>query len=522
VKRLLVVAVSAVVGFLAVPAGPAAAHPLGNFSVNRYADLTLRPDRVDALFVADVAELPTLQEAPASCAEAAAAFHVAVDGARLDWTIASGSLGYAAGAGGLRTSRLECRLTAPAALDEHAAVAVENGFRADRIGWRELVASGDGVRLVDSPVPATGISDALRSYPDDLLASPPDVRSAVLTVEPGAGSAAPGAAAGSARASGTGFLAGAEQRLTDLAGGRALTPLVGLLAVLLALVLGAAHAALPGHGKTVMAAYLAGRRGRARDAVAVGATVTLTHTGGVLVLGLLLTTFAGVAGEAVLGWLGLASGALVVAVGVAALVPAVRRRRGPRSAYDVHNHAYVVRAAEGRAHGHSHGDGHDHDHGGGHDHSHGHDHPHGDHGHDHDDGHSHGGHDHAHDHGHGHPHGHPHGGHSHDHGPGRWGIAGLGIAGGLVPSPSALVVLLGAIALGRTAFGIVLVLAYGLGMAATLTAAGLLLIRLRDRYAARFAGRLADRWRRLAPSATGALVVVVGLGLAGRALATLA
>ena len=288
--------------------------------------------------------------------------------------------------------------------------------------------------------------------------------------------------------------------------------------------LGAAHAALPGHGKTVMAAYLAGRRGRARDAVAVGATVTLTHTGGVLVLGLLLTTFAGVAGEAVLGWLGLASGVLVVAVGAAALVSAIRRRRGRRSAYDVHDHAYVVRADEGHEprstatatptrtarttirtartttrtartttrtartatrtartrHGHAHAHGHDHGHG------------------------------------------HTHGGHSHDHGPGRWGIAGLGIAGGLVPSPSALVVLLGAIALGRTAFGIVLVLAYGLGMAATLTAAGLLLIRLRDRYAARFAGRLADRWRRLAPSATGALVVVVGLGLAGRALATLA
>ena len=477
-----------------------------------------------------MAELPTLQEAPASCAEAAAAFQVAVDGDRLEWTIASESFGYAAGAGGLKTSRLECRLTAPAALDERTSIAVENGFRADRIGWRELVASGDGVRLVDSPVPATGISDALRSYPDDLLASPPDVRSAVLTAEPGAGSAAPGAAAGSAKASGTGFLAGAEQRLTDLAGGRALTPLVGLLAVLLALVLGAAHAALPGHGKTVMAAYLAGRRGRARDAVAVGATVTLTHTGGVLVLGLLLTTFAGVAGEAVLGWLGLASGALVVAVGAAALVSAIRRRRGRRSAYDVHDHAYVVRADEG--HGHAHRDGHAHPHGphdhshgphdhtdGAHDHAHGahgHDHPHGAHGHDH----PHGAHDHAHGpHG---GHGHTHGGHSHDHGPGRWGIAGLGIAGGLVPSPSALVVLLGAIALGRTAFGIVLVLAYGLGMAATLTAAGLLLIRLRDRYAARFAGRLADRWRRLAPSATGALVVVVGLGLAGRALATLA
>jgi nickel/cobalt exporter len=110
--------------------------------------------------------------------------------------------------------------------------------------------------------------------------------------------------------------------------------------------------------------------------------------------------------------------------------------------------------------------------------------------------------------------------HDHDHGPGKWGIAGMGIAGGLVPGPSALIVLLGAIALGRTAFGILLAIAYGLGMAATLTAAGLLLIRLRDRLEGRF--RFAARWRAASPPATAALIVVVGLGLAGRALATIA
>ena len=96
--------------------------------------------------------------------------------------------------------------------------------------------------------------------------------------------------------------------------------------MLLALVLGAAHAALPGHGKTVMAAYIAGRRGRPRDALTVGAIVTLTHTGGVLVLGLLLTTTAGLAGEVVLGWLGVASGILVAAVGAAMLAGVLRRR----------------------------------------------------------------------------------------------------------------------------------------------------------------------------------------------------
>src|SRR5262244_3104003 len=150
------------------------------------------------------------------------------------------------------------------------------------------------------------------------------------------------------------WVAEADRTLERLVGGH-LTPLVGALAVLLALTLGAAHAALPGHGKTVMAAYIAGRRGRRRDALTVGAIVTLTHTGGVLVLGLLLTATAGLAAEVVLSWLGIASGVLVAAVGAAMLV-GVLRRRAP-------------------AHGH-HGHSHDHDHGHSHDHNHGHSHSH--------------------------------------------------------------------------------------------------------------------------------------------------
>jgi len=458
-----------VIGFATLPTGPAAAHPLGNFTVNRYAGLTLYPDRVDAVVVADVAELPTLQDPPASCAEATSALTVSLDGAGLSWTVSNSSFAFVDGAGGLKTSRLECRLSAPARLGRSAKVSVTNRFRDDRIGWRELVATGSGVRLVGSSLPTASLSDELRHYPNDLLASPPDVRSATFTAAPGTAAGATPVHASSASSGAsplgmTGPLAGAERWLEDAVGGRRLTPFVGLLAVLLALTLGAAHAALPGHGKTVMAAYLAGRRGRARDAVAVGATVTLTHTGGVLALGLLLTTVAGIAGEAVLGWLGFASGALVAAIGVGALVFA------PGQAND-HGHEH--------GHGHTHHDGHDHSHPPGHSHSHG-----------------------------------------HDHGPGKWGIAGLGIAGGLVPSPSALIILLGAIALGRTAFGILLVIAYGLGMAATLTAAGLLLIRLRDRLEGRF--RFAARWRAAAPPATAVLIVVVGLGLAGRALATIA
>jgi ABC-type nickel/cobalt efflux system permease component RcnA len=205
-----------------------------------------------------------------------------------------------------------------------------------------------------------------------------------------------------------------------------------------------------------MAAYIAGRRGRPRDSLTVGAIVTLTHTGGVLVLGLLLTATASLAGEVVLSWLGVASGVLVAGVGVAMLVGVLRRRA---SVYDHH-------------HGHSH--------------------------------------DHDHDHHHGHSHPHP------SRQARRLSLVGMGIAGGLVPSPSALIVLLGAVGLGRTVFGVLLVVAYGVGMAAMLTAAGLVLVRVRDRWTSRPRRTLA-RLAALAPTGTAALVLCVGLGLAGRA-----
>ncbi|MEV6478251.1 nickel transporter, partial [Streptomyces sp. NPDC051640] len=252
-----------------------------------------------------------------------------------------------------------------------------------------------------------------------------------------------------------------------------------------------------------------------RDAVTVGATVTLTHTAGVLVLGLALPVSTHLAGETVLMWLGAASGLLVTAIGLWLLLGAVRGR--PQ-----HNH-------------HHHGPGHSH---------------------------SHVDHQHGHGHGHGHHHDHDHGpvtpASAHDNAPAgelqatpavatlappdhehhpsagptapgkarrtsRSGLIGMGIAGGLVPSPSALVVLLGAVALGRTAFGVLLVIGYGLGMAATLTLAGLLLVRLRERIESHDRARtlrhnpLLRKLVRTGPVITSLLVVAVGLGLTLRA-----
>jgi len=474
-KRLLLVLLFALVAVLGF-GRPAGAHPLGNFSVNELASLDLYPSRADVAVTVDLAELPTLQEKPGavpgyaaqSCKAFADAFAVTVDGSRLSWTVSTSSFALTPGAAGLSTSRFGCTLTSPLP-SSPSTVDIRNDYRADRIGWRELTAAGHGVHLVGSPIPAQSISGGLTAYPQDLLSSPLNMRSAHLSVAPGDGPSSSAAAKlpGASWLPFSRWLASADETLRGWVADPHVGPAVGVLAVLLALLLGAAHAALPGHGKTVMAAYLAGRHGRPRDALAVGATVTATHTGGVLVLGLLLTTVAGLAGERILAWLGVASGALVAVLGAVMLVNLIRRRGAPAP------------------HHHHHGQ---HD-------------------------------DHEHDHDHG-EHGHHHHGDERRHGsrPSRLSLVSMGIAGGLVPSPSALVVLLGAIGLGRTGFGVLLVIGYGAGMAATLTAAGLLLIRVQDRWSKRLPG-LTARLSRIMPTGTAALVLLVGLGLAGRAFA---
>jgi ABC-type nickel/cobalt efflux system permease component RcnA len=516
VKRLasaLLTCVLVTLGVLAAPADRAVAHPLGDFSVNQYEGLTLRLDRVEVTAVVDTAEVPTMQErtrvdanddgmvdeaeraayAVTSCRGLARDFEVTAGRDRLAWAVAAPSFAYTQGAGGLPTSRLTCMLTAPARLRAATTVTVANGWRTDRVGWREMTAVGDGVLLVDSQLPSRSVSDQLSSYPADPLSASPDVRSAALRVRPaatgpagGGGAARPSAATTTATTGGdavTRWLAAADRRLERVAAGRRLTPVVGILAVLVAVLLGAAHAALPGHGKTVLAAYLAGRQGRVRDALAVGATVTLTHTGAVLLIGALLSTSSALAGDRLIGYLGLASGVLVTAVGVGMLVNALHLnalRGGERGSHHTTHHSH---------------DHHTPDHGG-----------HEQHGHE-----QHGHEQHGHE-----QHGHEQ--HGHDHGgvdrPGRLGLAGIGLAGGLVPSPSALVVLLGAIGLGRPGFGVLLVLGYGLGMASALTGAGLLLLLVQRRFVAgRFvAGRFVA-----APFLTAGLVVIVGIGLAARA-----
>ncbi|MFF2942924.1 nickel transporter [Streptomyces niveus] len=479
--RRTAAAVTAAIALAVTAAPPAQAHPLGNFSVNHHDGLRLAADRIQDTAVVDTAEIPTAQDRSATdtdgdgtisaaeaahraterCAELAGRTGAAVDGRALDWRTGKATLTYATGAAGLPVARLTCALTAEADLTGPADVSFSSGADTARTGWKEITAvAGAGVRLARSSVPATSTSGVLRRYPANGGEQPLAVTAATLRTQPGdAGHGGPaGARDTSAVAQETVLFPALENRLTDLTAGRDLTWPVGLLAVLLSLLLGAGHAALPGHAKLAVAACLARRKGGVRAAVTVGATVTATHTAGVLVMGLLLTAGGGLLGERLLGVLGAVSGAVIAGLGAMLAVTAVRGLRAGST--QGHDH--------GHAHAHTHGD--------------------------------------------------------HHHGKtGRSGLPallGVGLAGGLVPSPSALVVLLGAIALSRTYFGVLLVVGYGLGMALTLTSAGLLLAGGGTRLAALGERRL-PALRRYTPYGsvlTGFAVLAVGIGLTVRSL----
>ena len=497
-------------GLLTVlPATPASGHPLGNFTVNQHSALVVSPGRVTIELVVDMAEIPTFQarseidtdgdttvspnEAAAyrqrACAGLAAGVEQHFEGRPAPApTVATSDLAFPPGEAGLATMRLTCGLTAPAARASGRLDFANRNFT-NRLGWREVTAVGDGIRLAAGDVPTRSSSAVLTDYPEDLLSSPLDQRQASLQLE-GADHAAaiPAAPAGhsSGAAAGPSTVAPARggdrfsAAFTGLVARQQFTVGFGLLALVAAIALGALHALAPGHGKTVMAAYLVGERGSFRQAALLGLTVTSTHTAGVLLLGLVLSGSTAVVPEELYPWLGMTSGAMLAGVGVSLLIRAWRRRSGGLGAFAAHRH-----------HG-------EHDHGPGH-HHHGH--------------HGHGGH--HHDVG-----GPPHtDGHRAQPAMSRRVLMIMGAAGGMVPSPSALVVLLGAIALGRTWFGIALVLGYGIGMALTLIAAGLLMVRGRAGLERCLRSRTPmARLAQTLPVMTASFVVIAGVGLAARAL----
>jgi ABC-type nickel/cobalt efflux system permease component RcnA len=344
-------------------------------------------------------------------------------------------------------------------------------------------------------VPEESVSDELRAYPEDLLQSPLDLRAASARVELGVAPGPPPTLSAAeaespvhvASKSGGGFAALISKENLSIG--------VILVSLLVAMFWGAVHALSPGHGKAIVAAYLVGTRGTARQAVYLGAIVTITHTIGVFALGLVTLALSElIVPDRLYPWLNLAAAILVVGVGASVLRLRLHDwRRGRQRA----------RSADG-------GDPHSHDHQHHHDHAHGHDRSHGQapgSGHDH--GHHHGG---VHDHGHRRSHGHDH---VPEPGLGWRGLLGVGISGGLLPCPSALVVLLAAISLHRVGYGLVLIVAFSLGLAATITGIGLLAISARRVFnRMSFQGRVV----RLLPAVSALVILAFGLAMTVRAV----
>jgi nickel/cobalt transporter (NicO) family protein len=516
-RWLLPVLFAAVLVFGRVP-DRAEAHPLGNFTVNQYSRLEVDRGAIHVRYIVDMAEIPAFQERQAidtdddgqvGDAERSAylakqvpallgGLHMSVGGAPATLRPVGQSLSFPTGQGGLSTLRLTLDLETPVAGALPLTVSYRDDNFAERIGWREIVVRAlDGVVLRESTAPDRDQTDELRAYPQDMLSSPLNVREARLTIA--AGAAPAGAQPLGASQPGQ---ARANDSFAALIAARDLTPAAIALSLLLALLLGAGHALTPGHGKTIVAAYLVGARGTATHAVFLGLTTTITHTIGVFALGLITLFISNyILPEQLYPWLEFLSGVLVVGIGVvlfrSRLMAFLRRRttgRRPSTAVASHDHD----------HGHDHDHDHDHDH-----------HHHHDHDHDHDHGH------HLHDHSHGHDHDHGPHGHSHlppgaDGQPVTWrGLLALGISGGMLPCPSALVVLLSAIALHRVALGMLLIVAFSIGLAGVLTGIGLLLV-----YARRLFERFPTDGRllRALPIASAAVVTLAGLGIALQAL----
>jgi nickel/cobalt transporter (NicO) family protein len=234
--------------------------------------------------------------------------------------------------------------------------------------------------------------------------------------------------------------------------------------------LGAVHAATPGHGKTIAAAYIVGARGRPVDALVLGIFVTLSHTSGIVLVAVLATLGSSwLIPQRVEAYLALGTGILVIGIGCWMLRTQMRLLPAP-AAEPAHAHA--------------------------------------------------------------HPHPHSHGPHYHSHG---WGVThshdieritqlrpklaillGLGIAGGLLPDPGALAILLAALASGKLILGLLTVLVFSVGFASVLIVVGVVAARVGQLILT----WLSSRWVGWIQIGAALLILVVGLVLTANAWRT--
>ena len=416
---------------------------MGPLSTNRSALLSVYPDSARLLYVVDFAEVPSVPElerlrllgadayAPFRMQALLPALSLGVDGRasalRIERCIATTRTGE----GGLPVVGLLCDLRTDA-LPAGRLVFSDGNF-AGTVGWREMSVIGEGVRVSE------GLPDfAVPSHARPAFTTPP-ARMNLAHVEATVG----GDAGATPNPPGVNDSGSAPLRPADalsaLIGGAELSPRFILLALLSAMFLGAAHALSPGHGKTLVAAYLVGARGTVQQAILLGLVVTVTHVSSVALLGL-VTLFLSkyVLAASLYPWIGVTSGAGVMAVGAGLL----RARLGTRRAVeDEHDGFAQDKPADGA--------------------------------------------------------------------PSLRRLLLLGVTGGAVPCPSALVVLLSAVALHRITFGMLLIAAFSMGLAGVLVGIGVAVVRAQGWLRRMGAFSRPTSWLPVASA-----VVVVALGLA--------
>jgi nickel/cobalt transporter (NicO) family protein len=459
------------------------AHPLGNFSVNNFSRLTVEKQNFRLHCVLDMAEIPTFQESQKIDTDKNGSTDQAelnayleqitpkylsnlklfLDNQPLELAVENKEISLVPGAANLMTLRVVWDLTADSmGIGEMVSrLRFENSNFNERVGWNEIVINrASGVNVFDSTAFGSPLTDELNTYPEEMLLTPLAERTAEFSVTT---SAIPANATALQNRNGSASAPIQKDKFTELIAVPEITPTIALFGLLLAFGLGAMHALSPGHGKAVVGAYLVGSKGTPKHALFLGATVTITHTLGVFALGL-ITLFASnyILPEKMMPFLSFVSGLLVLYIGLTMFKSRLFNILG----WEVAGH-----------------------------------HPHeAEHSHENEHSHSHGAFTHTHD------------GHTHSHLPPEqvsWkSILALGISGGLLPCPSALVLMLSAINLERIGYGLILTVAFSFGLAATLTGIGLIFL-----YGGKLMGgsRLAEsRLFKTLPVASAFLIACVG------------
>ncbi|MGH7798145.1 MAG: nickel/cobalt transporter [Candidatus Binatia bacterium] len=528
------------------------AHPLGNFSISQYSAIRIIGNEIDLRYIIDMAEIPTFQEIQESGIAPKAenpsledyltrksellrdGLKLEVNGKPIPLRTESKEIIFPPGAGGLPTMKIgvlyKAKLIGDSKGGEHL-LSYRDGNFPGRAGWKEIIAVAEpGTRILNSSVPEVDRSSQLNDYPTDLLNSPPQqleakvafsaavvpasvASTAISWIDAGAGEKARPVSNQITRAEvsksaskiepakqpahtaiiesvvidadSTGANEDSPVRLqtnrqatprnsfTDLIATKQLGLGIILIALAVAVGLGAFHALEPGHGKTLVAAYLVGSRGTVKHAFLLGLIVTAAHTAGVYLLGA-VTLYASryIVPEQLYPWLGVISGVMIASLGAVLLVRRYLDKEGV-SSHHHHHHAH-----------HAHSSDHHH-HRGHHDHSH---------------------------------HGHTHHHHRLNQRVSLRELLTLGISGGIVPCPAALVVLLSAVSMQRIGFGLLLIVAFSIGLAAVLIAVGLLMVYARE-FMSRFQteGRVFTRWL---PLASSTLITLFGFGMIFQSVAS--